>query len=82
MFSFLTLLIGISFFIFLLWFIPVITVFIYSIPYFFYCSGVLDKQTYDKLPSVNFIKLFLLATKCYFYWLTFRKPRNLATIFN
>lgn len=81
MFSFLFLLINISFFIFILWLIPVATVFIYSIPYYFYCSGVLDKQAYSKLPTVNFIKLFFLSTKCYLYWLTFRKPKNLTTVF-
>ena len=48
---------------------------LYNIPFYIYCYFVLPKKDYDSISNINFLKRSFLASKCYFYLLTFRKPK-------
>ncbi len=48
---------------------------LYNIPFYIYCYFVLSKKDYDLISNINFIKRSSFASKCYFYLLTFRKPK-------
>lgn len=46
---------------------------LYNIPFYIYCYFKLSPEEYSIVSNINFIKRSWLATKCYFYILTFRK---------
>lgn len=48
---------------------------LYNIPFYIYCYFKLSPEDYNIVSNINFIKRSSLATKCYFYLLTFRKPK-------
>lgn len=60
-----------------------ILVFIYAIPFNFYCAGILSKEVCNDIFSVcnHTTRLFLLATKYYLCVLTFRKPKHPTKLF-
>lgn len=85
----------ISFILTFIIFAPLFLMYIYVIPFILYLD---DKSLEDLLKFDNsnfsnefiliciaykdFIKISLLATKCYLCWLTFRRPKNPTRLFN
>ena len=85
----------ISFILTFIIFAPLFLMYIYVIPFILYLD---DKSLEDLLKFDNsnfsnefiliciaykdFIKISLLATKCYLCWLTFKRPKNPTRLFN